>query len=101
MNSYLTKRRFPVPVDPRAVAREWRQKGYSCGEWMDPPGQEWIDYIHRTNELVTVLEGALEMTVGNETFRMEPGDEAFIPKNARHTVRNIHSGISKWLYGYD
>ncbi|MEW6774908.1 MAG: cupin domain-containing protein [Bdellovibrionota bacterium] len=101
MSSYLTKKYFPVPVDSRAVAREWDKRGYSCGEWVDPPGQEWINYVHRTNELVTVLDGALEMTVGNETFRMEPGDEAFIPKNVRHTVRNIHSGTSKWLYGYD
>jgi quercetin dioxygenase-like cupin family protein len=32
---------------------------------------------------------------------VEPGDELFIPKGVRHSVKNIHAGVTRWLYGYD
>ena len=57
--------------------------------------------MHGCNELVTVVEGRLEMEVAGETALVGPGDEVFIPKGARHSVRNVHDGTSVWLYGYD
>jgi quercetin dioxygenase-like cupin family protein len=57
--------------------------------------------VHATNELVTVAEGRLEVTVAGKRLVAEPGDEIFIPKGARHSVRNIHSDTTRWLYGYD
>ncbi len=57
--------------------------------------------MHHCNELVTVVEGRLEMEVAGETVTVEPGDEVFIPKGALHSVRNIHHAASVWLYGYD
>ncbi len=41
------------------------------------------------------------MVVSGETVTLEPGDEVFIPKGARHSVRNIHHSTTAWLYGYD
>ncbi len=57
--------------------------------------------MHDCNELVTVVEGRLEMAVAGETVTVEPGDDVFIPKGARHSLRNIHHGTTIWLYGYD
>ena len=54
-----------------------------------------------TNELVTVLEGRLEMTVGDEVMTAEAGDEVFIPRNVLHSVKNVHTATTHWLYGYD
>ena len=76
-------------------------RGYSCNLFVDPPGQEWLDFAHPCNELVTVVEGRLDMSIGSQHFLMEPGDEIFIPKGAIHSVRNVHKGESRWLYGYD
>ncbi|MBK8210077.1 MAG: cupin domain-containing protein [Rhodospirillales bacterium] len=59
------------------------------------------DFVHGSNELVTVAEGRLEVTVRNIRVVADPGDEVFIPKGARHSVRNIHSDATHWLYGYD
>ncbi len=67
----------------------------------DPPGREWNDFVHDCNELVTVVEGRLEMTVAGETCAVAPGDEVFIPKGARHSVRNVHHATTRWLFGYD
>ncbi|MCP4407087.1 MAG: cupin domain-containing protein [Gammaproteobacteria bacterium] len=82
------------------VQRDWRDRGYSCELFVDPPGQQWNDFVHTTNELVTVVEGVLEMTIEKKSWIVEPGDEVFIPKGAVHSVRNVHQSTTRWLYGY-
>ncbi|MEO8328287.1 MAG: cupin domain-containing protein [Nitrospirota bacterium] len=98
---YRTCKKFPLPLNTQEVARSWSRRGYSCDVFIDPPGREWNDFVHPTNELVTVLEGTLRMTIEGEELIAEPGDEVFIPKGAYHSVKNIHHATTKWLYGYD
>ncbi len=83
------------------VAADWRARGYSCDQFVDPPGRQWLDFVHGSNELVTVVEGRLDMRIGDQQFIMEPGDEVFIPRGSVHSVINAHDGVTKWLYGYD
>ena len=97
----VSKSRFPAPVEHEKVAADWQTRGYSCHRFVDPPGQEWNGFVHDTNEVVTVVEGRLEMEVAGETVVAEPGDEVFIPRGAVHSVRNIHHGTTRWLFGYD
>jgi len=97
----VRKGRFPQPVQREAVADDWGDRCYDCHLFVDGPGQAWNDFVHRTNELVTVLEGRLECTVGGETVRLEAGDELFIPRHAMHSVKNVHAGTTRWLFGYD
>ncbi len=97
----LTKHKFAVLVNRAAVARDWGGRGYSCDEFRDPPGRAWNDFVHDTNELVTVIEGRLRVALGGQTLELEAGDELFIPKGAVHSVTNIHTGVTRWLYGYD
>ncbi len=101
MDDLLERGKFRTPPDKAAVAADWRARGYSCGTFVDPPGRCWEDFVHDCNELVTVVEGGLEMVVSGETVTLEPGDEVFIPKGALHSVRNIHHDTTVWLYGYD
>ena len=118
MVDLIVKRKFAQPVDREAVAADWDRRGYSCGlfvdppgRWdrrgyscglfVDPPGREWNDFVHTTNELVTVAEGRLELTVGETRLLAEPGDEVFIPRHCRHSVKNVHDGTTRWLFGYD
>lgn len=88
------------PVDPEAVERRWRERGFSCGLWVDPPGRVWADFVHDVDELVMVLEGSVEFEVEGTAYRPAPGEELLIPAGARHTVRNLGPGRSRWLYGY-
>jgi quercetin dioxygenase-like cupin family protein len=83
------------------VAADWRSRGFSCDLFVDPPGRAWDNFVHATNELVTVAEGCLEVTVAGHRFVAEPGDEIFIPKGAWHSVRNVHPAATRWLFGYD
>ena len=101
MSAYLSKGRFPVPVAREAVAADWRARGYSCHAFEDPPGRAWDDFVHETQELVTVLEGRLELEIDGTTLIAEPGDEVFIPRRAVHSVRTVHKGRTTWLFGYD
>ena len=98
---YIIRKKFNIPVNREEVSRAWRERGYSCDLFVDPPGREWNDFVHSTNEFVTVMEGKLRMIIEGEEMIAEPGDEVFIPRGACHSVRNIHSGTTRWLYGYD
>lgn len=99
--SYLTRQKFPTPLNRDQVAHDWHSRGYSCDVFVDPPGREWNDFVHATNELVTVIAGRLKIGIGGEEFLVEPGDEIFIPKGVRHSVKNVSSSTTHWLYGYD
>jgi quercetin dioxygenase-like cupin family protein len=82
------------------VLRDWAARGFSCGLWIDPPGQRWEGYVHDTDELVVVLEGELEIEIAGRRHRPKSGEELFISAGARHSVRNIGGTTAKWLYGY-
>jgi quercetin dioxygenase-like cupin family protein len=87
-------------IDQGAVARRWRERGFSCGLWIDPPGQVWDDYVHEVDELVLLVQGEVEFEVDGQVRRPRVGEELLIPARARHTVRNVGAGESRWLYGY-
>ena len=87
-------------MDQEQIAQDWTARGFSCGLWIDPPGQRWEGFVHDTDELVLLIEGELELEIEGEVHRPQPGDELFIPAGARHSVRNIGGTTSKWLYGY-
>jgi quercetin dioxygenase-like cupin family protein len=67
---------------------------------VDPPGQRWEDFTHPTDELVLVLEGAMEFEVEGRAVRPATGEELLIPAGARHSARNVGGTTARWLYGY-
>ena len=82
------------------VERDWHSRGFSCGLWVDPPGQMWEDYVHSMDELLMVLEGELELELQGRTFRPKQGEEVLISAHVRHTVRNVGGTTARWFYGY-
>ena len=82
------------------IAKEWQARGFSCGLWVDPPGQVWEDYVHSTDELLMIMEGSLELEMRGKTLRPAIGEEILIPAHTSHTVRNIGGTTARWLYGY-
>ena len=87
-------------LDEEALKRDWQRRGFSFGIWVDPPGRRWEDYVHPTDELLVVLEGEVEVEIEGQRKRPCPGEEVFIPKGARHSVRNVGHIPSRWAYGY-
>jgi uncharacterized cupin superfamily protein len=87
-------------MDIASIRQHWRQRGFSCDLWVDPPGQCWERYLHATDELVMVVEGEVEFEVAGVIHQPWPGEELFIPAGAVHSVRNRGKGQARWLYGY-
>lgn len=83
-----------------AVRQHWHSRGFTCGIWVDPPGQVWEDYVHSTDELVMTLEGEVEFEIDGRAFIPAVGEELFIPAHVRHSVRNKGNSTARWLYGY-
>lgn len=96
----MTIRLINASMDRATIEQGWHSRGFSCGLWVDPPGQVWEDYVHSTDELLMVLEGELELEMEGRVFRPAVGEEVFIPAHARHSVRNVGGMTARWLYGY-
>lgn len=100
--SELEIRRWPQgqPLESQRVAEVWARDGFSCDLWVDPPGQQWVDFVHQTDERVVVKEGRIEFEVEGTRATLEPGDEVFIPAGSCHSVWNRGSSTARWFYGY-
>lgn len=48
-----------------------------------------LQYHHRRSEFWVVLDKGLEITIGEETWRPERGEEVFIPKKTPHRLRCV------------
>lgn len=55
----VRKDKFKVPVNRTDVERDWKGRGFSCDLFTDPPGREWNDFVHKDDELVAVVQGAV------------------------------------------
>ena len=54
-----------------------------------PGGNSGDDlYTHRGEEAGLVLEGELELALGEKTFQLKTGDSFSFPSNIPHTFRN-------------
>ena len=87
-------------MNQEQIRKNWESRGYSFGVFKDPPGQVWANFVHRTDELVVLAEGEIEIEIEGKSQQSEIGDEVFIPANAIHTVRNIGKTNNVWYYGY-
>jgi quercetin dioxygenase-like cupin family protein len=47
------------------------------------------------------MEGRLRLMIGGEEIIVEAGDEVFIPKGVRHSIKKVSPSTTHWLYGYD
>jgi quercetin dioxygenase-like cupin family protein len=87
-------------MDQQKIGALWAARGFSCGLWVDPPGQVWADFVHDRDELVMVVEGEQEFEMNGRPYRPAIGEELLIPAGTRHTARNVGPTTSRWLYGY-
>ena len=89
-----------MAIDLDALERSFTDRGYSFGIFVDPPGQEWLGFVHSVDEIVVPLEGSVTITVAGTEHRPSIGEEVFIPANAIHDVVTGSDGGSRWAYGY-
>ena len=61
------------------IKQNWNSRGYSFGVFRDRPGQVWADFVHRTDELVVLAEGEIEVEIEGKAERFQIGEMVFIP----------------------
>ena len=66
-------------IIPELIKQNWNSRGYSFGVFRDPPGQVWADFVHRTDELVVLAEGEIEVEIEGKAERFQIGEMVFIP----------------------
>ena len=89
-----------MTIDRDALERSFTERGYSFGIFVDPPGQEWLGFVHDVDEIVVPLEGSVTITVAGAVLQPAIGEEVFIPAGAVHDVVTGAGSGSRWAYGY-
>ncbi|MBS1664745.1 MAG: cupin domain-containing protein [Bacteroidetes bacterium] len=73
-------------------------KSYLC--FMFPREDNGLHVHEEEDEAVYLISGELEVTIGEQTFMMRPGESYFVPRNVPHRVRNIGEEEAKTLLVY-
>lgn len=71
---------------------------FSVLEFVTPPGEGVAVHVHeREDELVYLLEGEIEVTLGNQKMKAVPGVMALLPRGIPHGFKNIGNKPSRVL----
>jgi quercetin dioxygenase-like cupin family protein len=71
---------------------------FSVMEFVTPPGKGVALHVHeREDELVYLLEGDIEVTLGNQKMKAVPGVMALLPRGIPHGFTNIGNKPSRLL----
>lgn len=65
---------------------------------LDKNGSTDVDIPHEGEEFGYVLEGAVEVTVGDTTSRAEKGDSFYYSSDRKHCVKNVFDGKSRFIW---
>ena len=61
------------------IKQDWHSRGFSFSVFREPPSQVWADFVHRTDELVVLAEGEIEVEIEGKAERFQIGGMVFIP----------------------
>ena len=71
---------------------------YSLTDSVVPSGGGPPPHVHhREDEAFWVLEGELEVQVGENTFRAEAGSFVHLPRDIQHAYQNVGKGPARFL----
>ena len=71
---------------------------YSLTDSVVPPGGGPPPHVHhQEHEAFWVLEGELEVQVGENTFRAGAGSFVHLPKDIQHAYQNVGTGPARFL----
>lgn len=75
------------------------QGSYYLFEVITPPGRGVPLHVHEwEDELMYMVEGELEIRLGDQQFVVSPGDHVFFPRYLAHAFQNAGSKASKAIF---
>lgn len=73
-------------MDEQSVIAELTKEGYGkVYAWHAKPGEKDPSHTHPFNTKLAILEGELEIILGDKKFVLRPGDSIEIPKEQTHS----------------
>jgi quercetin dioxygenase-like cupin family protein len=76
--------------DGKPVAKVLRQvlqsEGYDVMEWTDAPGTVYPPHSHSEDQSHWIISGELELTVGEQEYKLGSGDRDFLPADTVHAA---------------
>ena len=66
-------------IIPDLIKQYWHSRGFSFSVFREPPSQVWADFVHRTDKLVFLAEGEIEVEIEGKAERFQIGGMVFIP----------------------
>ena len=61
-------------ADVDALKSQLHSEGFGAYQWKGTPGAAYLDYIHAQEEVVCVLSGRADVSVGDEHGQIQAGD---------------------------
>ena len=90
---FIDTRKIPATEKrPGWRGRIFHSPQMTFAHWDFDAGSPIHEHGHDQEEVWHVLEGTLEVTIGDETRRVGPGMVAIVPANTRHSVNAVTSG---------
>lgn len=75
--------------------------GLSVARMTLKPGIRSEGHSHpNCTEVIHLIAGRVEQSVGAERFTMEPGDSAFVPPGCFHRTHNVGNGDATMIVAY-
>ena len=68
------------------LRRRMEREGYSVFEWSDAAGTVYAPHEHPEDQSHWIVSGALELTVGGETYTLRAGDRDYLPAHTVHAA---------------
>ena len=72
--------------DIDALENQLHSEGFGAYQWKGTPGAAYLDYIHTQDEVVCVLSGRADVSVGDEHGQIQAGDRVDVPANTYHSI---------------
>ena len=73
-------------ADIEALTNQLHSEGFGAYQWKGTPGAAYLDYIHAQDEVVCVLSGTADVSVGDKRGQIQAGDRVEVPANTYHSI---------------
>ncbi|OLE53382.1 MAG: hypothetical protein AUG51_13170 [Acidobacteria bacterium 13_1_20CM_3_53_8] len=75
-----------VAPDADDLRRRMEAEGFHVFQWADAAGTTYATHRHAEDQSHWIVSGALQLTVGGETYTLRAGDRDFLPAHTVHSA---------------
>ena len=82
-----TRRAPEIPLTEDEAEARLHQEGYESFRWYDVPGSSYPRHRHSDDECIWILKGEITFAVGDQEFKLGPGDRLYLKAETPHTAQ--------------